>query len=199
MPYTEHPISHEMRLYDRQNQRLYINFQERQAFLEKTKKAPLHIRSFCLTLLYTGCRISEALELTPGSLQAEDQILAIRSLKKRSKHHVREIPIPEVLVAQLIQQGRGKSHNEFLWSKNGRMLNRSTAYRWVKAVFSEANIQGGQSCPKGLRHGYGIHAIRCAVALNLLQRWMGHSSIKTTTIYANAMGAEEREIAERMW
>ena len=63
----------------------------------------------------------------------------------------------------------------------------------------EADIEGVQACPKGLRHGYGIHAIQCGVPLNLLQRWMGHADMSTTAIYANAIGAEEMAIAERMW
>lgn len=62
-----------------------------------------------------------------------------------------------------------------------------------------AGIVGGQACPKGLRHGYGIHAIRSGVQLNMLQKWMGHASITTTAIYANALGKEELEIADRMW
>jgi hypothetical protein len=30
-------------------------------------------------------------------------------------------------------------------------------------------------------------------------KWMGHSKIETTAIYANALGEEQRQIAERMW
>jgi site-specific recombinase XerD len=37
------------------------------------------------------------------------------------------------------------------------------------------------------------------VPLNLLQRWLGHAQLTTTAIYANAIGPEERQIAERMW
>jgi integrase len=33
----------------------------------------------------------------------------------------------------------------------------------------------------------------------MLRKWMGHSSIETTAIYANAVGKEEMEIAGRMW
>ena len=63
----------------------------------------------------------------------------------------------------------------------------------------EAEITGPQACPKGLRHGFGIHAIRSGIQLNMLQKWMGHSSIETTAIYTNAIGPEEMELAERMW
>ncbi|HRD76437.1 MAG TPA: tyrosine-type recombinase/integrase, partial [Hyphomicrobiaceae bacterium] len=52
---------------------------------------------------------------------------------------------------------------------------------------------------KGLRHAFGLHAIRCGVPLNLVQRWLGHASITTTVIYLQALGPEEREFAARMW
>ncbi|MGU3423086.1 tyrosine-type recombinase/integrase [Methylobacterium sp. D54C] len=53
--------------------------------------------------------------------------------------------------------------------------------------------------PNGLRPGFGVHAVRSGVPLNLLQRWLGHEHIATKAIYADVLGAEEREIAARMW
>ncbi len=58
---------------------------------------------------------------------------------------------------------------------------------------------GPHLCPKGLRHGYGINAIINKVPLNMLQKWMGHSKMVTTAIYANAVGEEQNKIASRMW
>ena len=63
----------------------------------------------------------------------------------------------------------------------------------------EANIHGACASPKGLRHGFGIHAVSSGVPLTLVAKWMGHSSIKTTAIYTNAVGEEERKLAGRMW
>jgi len=37
------------------------------------------------------------------------------------------------------------------------------------------------------------------IPLNLAQRWMGHTQLSTTAIYAEAVGEEERSIASRMW
>jgi integrase len=65
---------------------------------------------------------------------------------------------------------------------------------------SSADICGGpHATPKGLRHAFGLHAIRSGVPLNLVQRWLGHASMNTTAIYLDAIGHEEREIASRMW
>ena len=53
--------------------------------------------------------------------------------------------------------------------------------------------------PKGLRHGYGINAVINGIPLHMLQKWMGHAQLTTTTIYADAIGKEEQDIASRMW
>ena len=58
---------------------------------------------------------------------------------------------------------------------------------------------GPHRSPKGLRHGYGVHAISSGVPLNMLSKWMGHATLEVTAIYANALGAEEQGIAARMW
>jgi site-specific recombinase XerD len=53
--------------------------------------------------------------------------------------------------------------------------------------------------PRGLRHGYGVHAVHSGVPLPLIQRWLGHAYLNTTAIYTNLVGPEERAMAERMW
>ena len=206
---AKNTVKRGMRLYNDSDERLYINAAERARFIDAAQNVPEHMRTFCLTLLYTGCRLSEARALTTSSLQEGDNLLAFRSLKKRGQHHIREIPIPVSLVQSLARLGRKtenakdggpKNNPSCLWaSETGGPIDRITAYRWVKGVMQWANIHGPLACPKGLRHGYGIHAIRSGITLNMLCRWMGHSSIEVTAIYANAVGPEEMELAERMW
>ena len=43
------------------------------------------VRTFCLTLAYTGCRISEALEPTPERVDLSDKSITYRTLKQRDK------------------------------------------------------------------------------------------------------------------
>ena len=69
----------------------------------------------------------------------------------------------------------------------------------VKAVMMQARICGRHASPKGLRHGFGVHAVRSGVPLNLVQRWLGHAQLSTTAIYADIVGPEEIAMAERMW
>lgn len=183
-----------MRLYSRTNQRLYLNASERARFLQVCGNQPTERRVFALTLFYTGCRLSEARELTPDAIQFDEQIVSIRSLKKRSQHHIREVPVPSVLLDGLAEMKFGMSRNAPIWA-----IDRITAYRWIKTIMHDADISGPQASPKGLRHAYGINAISCGIQLHMLQKWMGHTSIKTTAIYANAVGEEEKAIASKMW
>jgi integrase/recombinase XerD len=75
---------------------------------------------------------------------------------------------------------------------------RTTAWRRVKEVMAGAGVTGTPAMPKGLRHGFGVNAFQASVPPHLVQRWLGHASLKTTSIYGDVMGPEERAFAERM-
>ncbi|WP_370198863.1 tyrosine-type recombinase/integrase [Roseibium sp.] len=187
-----------MSLYTRVGARKYLNADERERFLASAQsEAPL-TRSFCLVLAYTGCRISEALALCPRDIQLRSNVISIRTLKKRGNFQVREVPVPEGLSAILDQthdiSDCAPSGDFPLWP-----WGRTTAWSQVKNVMKAAEIVGPHASPKGLRHGFGIHAVQSGVPLNLVQRWLGHAAMSTTAIYADAVGPEERAIAQRMW
>jgi integrase/recombinase XerD len=79
-------------------------------------------------------------------------------------------------------------------------MSRATAWRQIKALLRQAGIgQGAAATPKGLRHGFGVAAVTAGIPLNLVQRWLGHAQLSTTAIYADAVGAEEKSIAAKMW
>jgi integrase len=183
-------------LYTRAGRRKYLTHAERQRFLDAAQRCPrFEVRMLCLTLAYTGCRISEALELTRPALEAEAGFIAFRTLKRRLHTVIiREVPVPQYLLADLIRM-HGNVLPSRLWP-----YSRSQAWRLVKAVMREAGIADGpHASPKGLRHGFGVHAIRSGVPLHLVQRWLGHASMTTTAIYLQVIGDEERAIAKRMW
>lgn len=182
-----------MRLYSKRSERLYLNKQERKAFRLVAEQAREDICLLSLILLMTGCRLSEALNIRHADIQKEDGVLAITSLKKRSKHHVREIPIPEFLIAR-IEQGKLNTTGERLFARD-----RSTAWRQIKALMLVAGIHGKHASPKGLRHSFGVLCAFNGVAMPLCQRWMGHADMRTTAIYFQIVGKEEREMAQRLW
>jgi integrase len=191
-----------MFLYDQNGQRKYLTPTERRDFIHASESALRHVRTFCGTLVHTGCRISEALALTADRVDIEDGVLVFESLKKRRRGVYRAIPVPPAFLDTLdlvhdlrtVRRGQdgGRSINLWPWS-------RPTAWRRVCAVMETAGIAGLHATPKGLRHGFGIKAVASNVPLNMVQKWLGHAQLATTAIYADAIGPEEKQIAERMW
>lgn len=177
--------------YDEQGRRKYVNETESQRFLKAASTLPPDMRALCYMLSYTGCRISEALPLRRDQIDTEAGAVLIRTLKRR-KLVFRRVPIPPMLLQMLLTLP--PLEDDRLWR-----CHRSTAWRHVKRAMDIACVSGPQSCPKGLRHGFGIRAATGSVPPNLIQRWMGHASIETTAIYLDAVGLEERGFAERLW
>ena len=190
-----------VQLYDREGRRKYLTADERQAFLRAAEKSPRQVRTFCLVLAFTGCRISEALELCPKRIDLEAGTIIFESLKKRRKGVYRAVPVPPHVIDALdlvhgvreARQGRDGGQAR-LWS-----FSRTSAWRYVADVLERAGIEGPQASPKGLRHGFGVQAVSSGVPLNMVQKWLGHAQLSTTAIYADAVGAEEKSIMGRMW
>jgi integrase/recombinase XerD len=106
------------------------------------------------------------------------------------------VPVPPALLDALdlreLQARRGKGRGVRLWP-----WSRMTGWRAVHAVMAVAGLDGRQASPKGLRHGFGVAAVSAGIPLNLVQKWLGHAQL-TATIYADATGAEEKDIVRRI-
>jgi integrase len=185
-------------LYSPRGERKYLNAEERRRVLAALHSLPRDRSLFIALLAWAGARPTELLELTHASFQIAEGVVAIRTLKRRS-FSVREVPIPPELMRDLddfftiaAHQRAGVTNERlFPWS-------RTTVWRSVKQIMKEANVTGVRACPKGLRHAFGTSAISC-VPLNIVSRWMGHSQLSTTAIYAAAIGPEEVALARRFW
>src|SRR3954454_25215354 len=138
--------------------------------------------------------------LTPQQVDLSGRVVVFESLKKRRKGIYRAVPGPPELLDALdlvhgIREVQRRGHAKALlwhWS-------RMTAFRRVQEVIAAAGIPAGpHACPKGLRHGFGVQAVSRGIALNMVQKWLGHAQLTTTAIYANAVGEEEQSIAAHM-
>lgn len=188
-------------IYDNRGYRKYLTADERQAFVNAAKLLKPEVRTFCLTLAYTGARISEVLALTAERVDLGTQMIVLESLKKRRRGVYRAVPVPLDLLndlaqahsLQYLQEGDGtRSHRLWPWC-------RTTAWNNVKLCMMNAEISGPWATAKGLRHSFGVNALQAGVPLNLLKRWLGHARMSTTEIYAEAVGPEEHAMAARLW
>jgi integrase/recombinase XerD len=193
-----------MSLHDGSGARKYLTAEERAGFLRAAEHADREIRTLCMTLTYAGCRLSEALALTVDRVDLAAGALVFESLKKRRSGIYRAVPVPPALLEALnlvhgireqqASRGKGGGQRIRLWP-----WSRMTGWRAIHAVMEEARLSGPHASPKGLRHGFGVAAVSAGIPLNLVQKWLGHAQLSTTAIYANAIGAEEQDIAKRMW
>lgn len=190
-------------LFNQAGKRKYLTKEERQTFILAAKSRPREVRTFCLVLAYTGCRISEALRLTADRIDPAGGLVVFESLKKRRSGIFRAVPVPPALLDALeLVHGISEAQQRRPDGGAGLQLwpwSRSTAWRRVQAVMQAAGIAGPQASPKGLRHGFGVAAVQAGIPLNLVQRWLGHADLSTTAIYVDAVGIEEQELAARMW
>jgi integrase/recombinase XerD len=76
---------------------------------------------------------------------------------------------------------------------------RTTGRRRIKAVMLLARIPGYVAMPKALRHAFGAAATTKSIAPFMIQKWLGHSDTRTTTVYPTIIGREERALARRAW
>ncbi len=185
----------QMSLFNSYGQRKYLNQKERLRFLEITKKQSIPKRLFCQLIYFTGARIAEIHNLTKDRIDASNGTIVIETLKKRQPGVFRELYIPEELMEELNVYCQGKAINAegCLWPFSLR-----TASRYIKNLMKAAGIEGVRSSSKGLRHGFAVHIVK-KLPLPTVSKWLGHSDIKTTVIYLDIVGEEERELARSIW
>lgn len=160
-------------MFDRDGNRKYLNTSERRAFHEAALSLPdPQERSFALTVLFTGCRISEALALTASGVDRAERLLVLKTLKQRGRHRIRAIPVPDELLQALSKQTQALAPSERIWG-----FCRTTGWKIIKRCMADAGLAGVKATPKGLRHGFAIACVSASIPLPVLQRWLGHASL----------------------
>ena len=179
--------------------RKYLTQEEQERFLQSASELEsAEVRTFCMTLAFTGCRISEALALTVERVDLSAKVVRFQTLKqgkdKNGKQKViyRAVPVPEEylnamkLVHTLQKRQRQKTtKTALLWP-----MSRVMGWKHIKAVMSTANINGAHATPKGLRHGFGVRMAQKTRNPRLVQKLLGHKYLETTAIYMDLVGEE---------
>jgi integrase len=191
----------EFSLFGSTGARKYLSDAERKRFRNALINLGSRQRLFCTVLFWSGGRISEILALTPGAIDIDNGSIALVTLKRRRQGLVRQVPLPRSVIRELngeFHLADAQTHPETakgrLWS-----FSRTTAWRLIKRVMAAASVSGLAASPKGLRHSFGVSAFQANMPPHLVQRWLGHASLRTTAIYADVSGSEERRFASRMW
>ena len=136
-------------------------------------------------LAFTGLRISECLDLKVVDINFETNIIKVRQGKGRKD---RSVPIHEDLLPLLndyINSWRDAYGSNYLFatSRTGKLSN-----TYVNAVIRKATSKLGWSkkisCHM-LRHSFASNLVKKKVGLVEIQKLLGHSSLKTTSVYTH--------------
>ncbi len=186
-------------------ERKYLNREERQAFRQAALYMEPPIRTFCLMMYYTGCRLGEALEVTPDRLDFDDQRVLIRTLKQNrrksnriDRYRLVELPFEYLATLQSIfkaQSRKGtKTGQKPIWTFTAR-----TGQNYVKKVMNAAGISGKKASSRGLRHSMGVMLALDKVPVNVIQDILGHRFPESTQIYMQILGEDRRQLISNVW
>jgi len=184
-------------LLDPQGERKYlIDGEQRSLLIEIHSCGNVAQRAFCLTLFYTGARISEVLALRPQRIDFADDKIVFQTLKQRRAIRHRAVPMPPELssLLRLVIKQNQIGPDDRIWN-----FSRQHGLNIIKRLMHQAGIYGSRATSRGLRHTYATSNIENGVPLPKLQKWLGHARLENTAIYLDFTGEEERAYAQRRW
>jgi integrase/recombinase XerD len=144
-----------------------------------------------LTLLYnTGARVQEVIDLNISDLNMENPKQVILTGKGRKQ---RIIPLytetVEVINDYLDCRKNANLQNDdlFLNAKGERITRFGIAYLIREYVAKAAkkcpSLANKNVTPHTFRHTTALHLIQAGVDITVVKEWLGHASIKTTSLY----------------
>jgi integrase/recombinase XerD len=172
---------------------------------------PLGLRDTALLeLMYaTGCRVSEALDLTLDRLALGDGL--VRLIGKGDKE--RFVPVGDLareILARWLAQGRpvmlggkrsrassGRKPPSWVFVNNrGGRLSRQACWARLREHALAAGI-GRPISPHKLRHSFATHLLEGGADLRSVQALLGHADISTTEVYTHLSQTHVREAYDR--
>lgn len=135
------------------------------------------------TLLMTGLRRSELLNLRRADVDFEAGVLAVHGGKGGKDRTVPLHPnLVPILRRFLTEKDRRNGRSEWLFSslKSPKQLTAKNLYAVLKRIGREAGVK---FTPHMLRHTFGRELVEADFNIYKLKEVMGHSSVSTTQIY----------------
>jgi hypothetical protein len=141
----------------------------------------------CLLLLDTGLRISECVSLKYENFDFKNQMLYVRSLKKREKEEYRKIPISQRLFFELtnyISNQLDIKKENYLFPSGENHISRFMVNKFMERLIKKHNITDNLH-PHALRHTFATNLVASGAPLENVKSMLGHADYNTTLIYAH--------------
>lgn len=139
-------------------------------------------KAILVTIYACGLRLSELLNLKISDIQSDRQLLLIRDGKGRKDRHT---VLSETTLTLLRKYYMAFKPKEYLFEgQEGGRYSSKSVQNIVKHALRLANIKRPASTHT-LRHSFATHLLENGTDLRYIQTLLGHSSPKTTEIYAH--------------
>lgn len=137
-----------------------------------------------LELLYsTGIRMQECIDLKASDIDSNEMLVHVRHGKGR-KERFTIIGKKTILTLRKYYKSYNPKNHLFEGWKN-KPLAPGTVGKIVKNAAKRANITNKTVTTHTFRHTFATHLLEQNVNLRVIQKLLGHSNIKTTTIYTH--------------
>jgi site-specific recombinase XerD len=181
---------------DRRRLPTVLSADELRRLFDVVARHPRH-KALLMTLYGAGLRISEALELKPADIDSRRMLIHVRSGKGNKD---RMIKLSPQLLAALRDAWRSRPANDpgtWIFPQVGdphRAMESGTAQRIVARAARRAGMVK-RVTPHTLRHSYATHLLDAGVDLRTIQLLLGHTNLKTTSLYMHVSQARLRAAA----
>lgn len=153
-------------------------------------------RLIFLGLLYTGMRINELANVKWSDVDFEKKIIRVSrkdGFVPKTDNAERAIPLIDKLLLALNEVKEGKDANAYVFtSPEGKQLRERKTLVVCKDIATKAEITGRAFLHK-FRHTFATHLVMDRVPIERVQKFLGHSSINETLIYAHLIPDEMHE------
>ena len=134
-------------------------------------------------LLYSsGLRLSECLDLHPCDIDGKNKLVHVvqgKGAKERytiiSTHALQTLRQYYVTFRPKLYHFEGRGHEQYARRSIGKVVDAAAKRAGIKKKVT----------PHMLRHSFATHLLEQNVNLRTIQKLLGHSNIKTTTIYTH--------------
>ena len=143
-----------------------------------------HMKPVIETFLLTGLRRGELIHLTWADIDFKNKILSVQGKGdwQPKDYETRHIPMTPRLV-EILQNHPRKEDSFVFVNRQGQSLDPDVLSHDFLKLVRRRGIKGASV--HTLRHSFASHLVMSGADLYTVQKLLGHSSIKTTEIYAH--------------
>ena len=172
-----------------------LSVEEVQRMILSTKN--LKHRALIMLVYSAGLRRQEAQMIKAADIDSSRmQVRVVQGKGKKDRYTILSTKALEML-RQYYKMERPSKYLFESQGKKGQILSHTTLNNIVKKSAAKAGIRKNISFHT-LRHCFATHLLESGVNIRLIQQFMGHTSIKTTTIYLHLANINPASILSPM-